>query len=280
MTMPAPYTPPDVETERLAAAKARAAAAEERFAKAERVFSPTWLSVSAVDPRRLEHAAAFEAKQKADAALFELERNAAARPQEKTPREALADAVARLKAARTELTAARDAKAASAAAVAEARHVVSETESGIKRTRQQAAAANGDPGEAAAAIAQGRAMLAAAKEYLGIATDRDSGLEIRVKRAEDSVAICEVRVNRTRGAYLRDLPAVIQLVQRYDYLQRELLGVGQVLDLVETAGGLSANWRVRVPAPEIVPQGIKQLAMQWRSALAALESDVDSALPS
>jgi hypothetical protein len=260
------------------AALLRARQAGEALARAASVMDPRAMAMlSRSDPRRTEYEKAVAADQEAKRVVEEATRAAA--PPPPSPRDALVAAVAKLKAAKTELIAARDAKAKNAAEIGEAVHVESEINGAIEKAQHEASVGALPARDAAELIAQKRLMLGSTREHIAILRDKDTGFEVRLKRATDGVDMAQIRFDRCRAAYLREHPAVIGLLQRYDRLQREVLGVGQVLDLVEKAGGLSAHWRARVPAPSIVPEEISKLAAQWRSAIAALEGDVDAPLP-
>jgi hypothetical protein len=82
-----------------------------------------------------------------------------------------------------------------------------------------------------------------------------------------------------RGAYLREQPAVLELLRRYDRLQGEFAGIGAILDEIERSGGLGAHWRSRMPEQRVVPEEVKRLAAGWRSAIAALADDPNTSLP-
>jgi hypothetical protein len=171
------------------AALLRARAAGEALARASAVMDPRAMAMlSRSDPRRTEYEAAAARKIEADRAVEDATRAAA--PPPPSPREALADAVARLKAARAELTAAQAAKAASAAAVTEARAAVTGMEDAAKKARAEAVAhatnvASGKGGDPPTSVAQAKAMLGAAQEHLAVVQDADAGLEVRLKRATD-----------------------------------------------------------------------------------------------
>ena len=68
---------------------------------------------------------------------------------------------------------------------------------------------------------QARAMAGAAKEQLAVVQDADRGLEVRLKRARDTLSIAQGRIERVRGAFLKNAPEVGALLRRYDHLQRE-----------------------------------------------------------
>jgi hypothetical protein len=223
MTMPAIDPPRDLE-----AAKAAARSAAERFDAASKHFDPGWLSIGANDPRRVAYERAFAEKQRAEEAVAEAER--AAKPQPPSVRQQLCDAVARLRAARAELTSARAAQASSSAAVTEARAAVTGMESAVAKARHDAVAhatnvASGKPGDPPMPVAQAKAMLGAAQEHLGVVQDADAGLEVRLKRAMDALAMAEIRFNRTRGEYLKQAPVVFDLLRRLHAAECEVAGL-------------------------------------------------------
>jgi hypothetical protein len=253
-------------------AKARARATGVALAEAQNAMSRHAV-ISPNDPRRRTFEAAFNADQAAKTALQEAERAAA--PPPPSPHDALVAAVQKRKAAEMEDREAERAERDNAAKRDEARHVVSEIESGIERRRQQAVT-SGNPGEAAAAIVQERAKLGAAREYVAILDDKAGELAVRRKRASDALDMAEGRVRNKRGDYLKEAPAVFDLLRRLHENDCERAELIAACEVIESSGGFAQYWREKMPKPE--PK--RQLAAAWRSAIAALADDADAALPS
>jgi hypothetical protein len=200
------------------AALARARQTGEALARASAVMDPRAMAMlSRSDPRRTEFEKAVAADQEAKRVVEEATRATA--PPAPSPHQALATAVEKYKSAKHELHQARLAKQHGAAAVTEARAAVNGMESAVATARQNAVAhatniASGRPGDPPMPVAQAKAMLGAAQEHFGVVEDADRGLEVRLRRAEDALAMAEIRYKRMLGEFLREAPAVFDLLRR------------------------------------------------------------------
>jgi hypothetical protein len=260
------------------AALLRARQAGEALARASSAMDPRAMTLlSRSDPRRTEYEKAVAADQAAKAAVAEAERAAAPAPP--SPRDALVAAVAKLNAAKTELTAARAAKAANAAEIGEAQHVEGEINGAIEKAQHEASVGTLPARDAAELIAQKRTMLAATREHIAILRDKDTGLGVRLKRADDAVAMAEIRYKRMLGEFLRQAPEVLDVPRRLHEAEREVAGLIAVCELIASAGGFGGNWRVNMPRAEPSASS-KELAARWRAAIERLADDPAAALPS
>jgi hypothetical protein len=256
----------------LATAKAAAHAAAERFAAAEKVFDPRWLTVSPHDPRRLEHAAAFAEKQKADAALLEIERNAAPRQQQISPRQNHAKSIARRGEARADVEKCRALKARADDAIASMRLSVNAAAAAVEVAKASAVdRAVGNSGVTPISLGQARRDLDDRERDLEEFKAHAARCSDQLGKAMGSLDTIQITFNRTRNNVLSEARAA--LLKSYDADCGRAAAKAALLEMFQRAGGdLPMGWQQRRHAAAVDPEQEKAL-VAW---LAALETDADA----